>query len=117
MDDKTNEKIEAGKHLRWLYLEQAIRKNFVLNPEKHKTWVASKIVEGVKTLPEMVITFVAMDMGYSKETIITNLGVSEKYLDDLIKRITVCVNTNEKKFIRKVRLVRGYLKWNHGINF
>jgi|TARA_Y100001937_G_C7134960_1_gene339473 hypothetical protein len=101
----------------WLVLEQAIRKNFVLHPDKDKTWVASKIVEGVKTMPEMVMTFVALDMGYDKETILTNLGVSEKYLDDLMKRITVCVNTNEKKFIRKVRLVRNYLKWNHRINF
>ena len=78
---------------------------------------AIKSVEGVKTMPEMVMTFVALDMGYDKETILTNLGVSEKYLDDLMKRITVCVNTNEKKFIRKVRLVRNYLKWNHRINF
>jgi len=120
MDDKINEKIEAGKHLfelKWSYLEQAVKKNFVLQRAKDKIWVANKIVEGVKTLPEMVITFVALDMGFSKKKIITNLGVSEKYLEDLIKRIKVCVNTNEKKFIRKVSLVRNYLKMNHGINF
>ena len=52
MDDKINEKIEAGKHLfelKWTYLEQAVKKNFVLQRAKDKIWVANKIVEGVKT--------------------------------------------------------------------
>lgn len=82
----------------------SVKRNFVLEPVYHDDLLASKVIEGNKLLPHMVVLLLCQRYKLPLEIPYLHLRLSEQRYNELVARAAKLISTQNLKFINKVRL-------------
>lgn len=93
----------------WNAIVNAIKYNFVLKPTIDDKFLAKKSIEGIKTLPHLVIMFLCKTHDVSDRLMIINMNLTEKKYNEFEKRLQSGIHKNEPNLLRKIRLCQRYL--------
>ena len=93
----------------WNTIVNAIKKNFVLKPTLDDKFLAKKSIEGIKTLPHLVIMFLCKTHDVSERLMILNMNLTEKKYNEFDKRLQSGIHKNEPNLLRKIRLCQRFL--------
>lgn len=94
----------------WNRIESSIKANFVLRATADDKFLAKKSIEGIKTLPHLVIMFLCKTHDVSDRLMILNMNLSEKKYNEFEKRLQSGVHKNEPNLLRKIRLCQRHLE-------
>ena len=93
----------------WNAIVNAVKFNFVLKPTIDDKFLAKKSIEGIKTLPHLVIMFLCKTHDVSDRLMIINMNLTEKKYNEFEKRLQSGIHKNEPNLLRKIRLCQRYL--------
>lgn len=93
----------------WELILSSVKKNFVLEPTPEDSFVASKSIEGVKTMPHLVIFFLCYNFNVPIELMILHFDLTDKKFKEFSNRLCIGIHKNDVKLLRKIEICKSYI--------
>lgn len=95
---------------KWELILVSVRKNFVLEPTIDDSFIASKSIEGVKTMPHLVIFFLCFYFNVPIEMMVIHFDLTDKKYNEFSNRLCIGLHKNDVKLLRKIDLCKNYVE-------
>lgn len=87
----------------------SVKKNFILEPTAEDSFVASKSIEGVKTMPHLVILFLVLHFKLPIALMYLNFDLTDKKYNEFFSRLCLGIHRNDVNLLRKIELCKSYV--------
>lgn len=95
---------------KWELITNAIKKNFILEPTIDDSFIASKSIEGVKTMPHLVILYLCFYFRVPIELMELHFDLTDKKMQEFISRLCIGIHKNDTNLLRKIQVCKSYVE-------
>ena len=95
---------------KWELITESIKKNFILEPTIDDSFIASKSIEGVKTMPHLVILYLCFYFRIPIELMELHFDLTDKKLQEFISRLCIGIHKNDTNLLRKIQVCKSYVE-------
>jgi hypothetical protein len=93
----------------WETILESIRQNFILVPTEEDSFIASKPIEGIKTMPHLVILFLLFKFNVPIDLMELHFDLSEKKLNEFKSRLCIGIHKNDTNLLRKIKICETFV--------
>lgn len=87
----------------------AVKSNFVLDDQPEDNFSADKPIEGIKTMPYLVILYLLKSYNIPVDLMFEHFNITDKSYRDFDKRLSRGLYRNNVKLLTKIKLCKNWL--------